>query len=69
MPIKDSVIPGPSKFVQIKFYLIFDDLDRIVDFLTWCDLIGDRKAHAILSFVSSQAILKPPLRMFNQGST
>ena len=47
MPMTDSVIPGPSKFVQIKFYLIVDDLNGIVDFLTWCDLIGDHKAHAI----------------------
>ena len=47
MPINDSDIPSPSKLVQIKFYQILDDLDGIVDCVTWCDLIGDHKAHAI----------------------
>ena len=43
--------------------------DGIVDIVTLCDLIGDHKAHAILSFVSSLTNLKPPLRIFYREST
>lgn len=41
--------------------------DGIVDIVTLCDLIGDHKAHAILSFVSSLTNLKTTTTYFLPG--